>query len=49
MKMPKIEPEDPAKPKSTFEKIVSTTPIALTVIATVLAGLSSSSMNLGQY
>src|ERR1051325_11632394 len=49
MKMPKLSPPDPSKPQTTFEKIISTTPIALTVIATVLAGLSTSSMNLGRY
>jgi hypothetical protein len=35
--------------RSAFQKIVTTTPVVLTVIATILAGLSSSESNLAQY
>src|SRR5438132_3930699 len=36
-------------PKSFVETIISTTPVLLTVLATVLAGLSSSEMTQAQY
>jgi hypothetical protein len=49
MKMPKLAPEDPTKPRSKWEKVVVSTPVILTVVATILAGLSSSEMNQGQY
>lgn len=42
-------PSDSEKPASWWEKIINTTPVVLTVVATILAGLSSSEMNLAQY
>src|ERR1700674_5036778 len=36
-------------PKSFVETIISTTPVLLTVVATLLAGLSSSEMTQAQY
>src|SRR5436305_12335117 len=41
-------PEQPVK-KSTWETIITMTPVIMTVIATVLAGLSSSEMTKAQY
>jgi hypothetical protein len=49
MKMPKIPPADPETPRGTWEKVIVSTPVVLTVVATILAGLSSSEMNQGQY
>jgi len=40
---------DPNAPKTFWEKIVGATPVILTVIATVLAGISSSEMTRAQY
>jgi hypothetical protein len=41
---------EPAKPrKSSWETIITTTPVVLTVMATLLAGLSSSEMTLSMY
>lgn len=40
-------PED--KPKSTWDSILTSTPVVLTVLATLLAGLSSSEMTKAQY
>src|SRR5262249_44207834 len=39
----------PAPPKGVWEAILTTTPIALTVLATAFAGLSSSEMTLSMY
>jgi ABC-type transporter Mla subunit MlaD len=46
------QPTTPApaeKPKTLFERIVTSTPIILTVVATILAGLSSGEMTRAQY
>ena len=43
------KPADTAPGKSTWETIVVTTPVVLTVLGTLLAGLSSSEMTLAQY
>lgn len=40
---------DDAKPKSLWDKVISMTPVVMTVIATILAGLSSSEMSTAQY
>jgi uncharacterized protein DUF4337 len=42
-------PEHPEPPKTLWERIITSTPIVLTVVATVLAGLSSSEMTRAQY
>jgi hypothetical protein len=42
-------PKDPDEPKTTWDNIIFSTPVVLTVIATVLAGLSSSQMSQAQY
>ena len=42
-------PAAPAPPKGFWEKIITTTPVVLTVIATLLAGQSSSEMTRAQY
>ena len=47
MKLPKITPPDPDA--TMMDRLMMTTPVVLTVIATLLAGLASSEMNLGQY
>jgi len=51
MKLPK--PPDSANdsntPKSKWDKIVTSTPVVMTILATLLAGLSSSESNLAQY
>lgn len=36
-------------PKSTWDKVITSTPVVMTIVATVLAGLSSSEMNQAQY
>src|SRR5438132_14428344 len=43
---PSAEPE---KPRTIWDKVITSTPILLTVIATVLAGMSSSEMTRAQY
>jgi hypothetical protein len=46
------QPTTPApaeKPKTAWERVVTSTPIILTVVATILAGLSSSEMTRAQY
>lgn len=51
MKLPK-PPEnatDPKPPLSRWDKIVTSTPVVMTVLATLLAGLSSSESNQAQY
>src|SRR5580658_3093348 len=40
---------DPQKKRTLWEKVVVSTPIILTVVATVLAGMSSSEMSNAQY
>jgi hypothetical protein len=40
---------NPNQKQSLWEKVVVSTPIILTVVATILAGLSSSELNLAQY
>src|SRR5947209_18932386 len=40
-------PSEP--PRTAWEKIVTLTPVIMTVVATLLAGLSSSEMNQAQY
>src|SRR5712664_4037767 len=42
------EPVPPAK-KSWWQAVLTTTPVVLTVVATLLAGLSTSEMTLAQY
>ena len=42
-------PEKPEKPKTTWERVVTSTPVVLTVVATILAGLSSSEMTRAMY
>lgn len=50
MANPKIPEELKAElPRTTFGKILGTTPIVLTVVATLLAGLASSEMTRAQY
>src|SRR5881397_2229616 len=48
MKTPKIPTGDDA-PKTLWDKIITSTPVIMTVIATLLAGLSSSEMTQAQY
>jgi Domain of unknown function (DUF4337) len=40
---------EPEKPRTIWERVVTSTPIILTVVATILAGLSSSEMTRAQY
>jgi hypothetical protein len=40
---------EPKKPRSLWDKILTSTPVILTVIATILAGLSTSEMTQAQY
>src|SRR6266436_6760431 len=40
---------EPEKPKTAWDSILTSTPVILTVIATLLAGLSSSEMTRAQY
>jgi hypothetical protein len=52
MKLPKLpdnSPSDPKKPKSLWDTIITSTPVVMTVLATILAGLSSSEMSQSQY
>lgn len=42
-------PGEPAKPKTGFESLLTTTPVVMTIVATLLAGLSSSEMTQAQY
>lgn len=54
MKLPKLPTEEssatsPASPKNFWTSVLAFTPVALTVVATILAGLSSSEMTLAQY
>src|SRR5262245_5101705 len=39
----------PAPPKPAWDLILTTTPVVLTVLGTILAGLSNSEMTLAQY
>jgi hypothetical protein len=48
MALPRI-PDSSDKPRSTLDKIYTSTPVVLTVIATVLAGLSSGELTRAQY
>jgi hypothetical protein len=53
-KLPKIkDPDSPATPppppKSQWDKVLTYTPVVVTVIATLLAGLSNSELNAAQY
>jgi hypothetical protein len=43
------EPSKTQEPQSTFAKILAATPVVMTVIATLLAGLASSEMTSAQY
>ena len=43
------QPAEPEKPKSVWEKVIVSTPILLTIIATLFAGMSSSEMTRAQY
>jgi hypothetical protein len=48
--LPKDDSAEAAKsPKSTWETVLTLTPVVLTVLGTLLAGLSSSEMTLAQY
>src|SRR5438105_14516739 len=51
MKLPKLPegPGDPKKPRSWWDTIIVSTPVVMTVLATILAGLSSSEMSQAQY
>src|SRR5437016_7614873 len=51
MKVPAVKPNDEnaAPEKSFWNMVLHSTPVVLTVVATVLAGLSSSEMTLAQY
>jgi hypothetical protein len=48
-KTPPFPELDPGRKRTAWETIVITTPVILTVVATVLAGLSSSEMSSAQY
>jgi hypothetical protein len=48
-KTPPFPELDPGHKRTTWETIVVTTPVILTVVATILAGLSSSEMSSSQY
>jgi hypothetical protein len=48
-KTPMFPEMDPGRKRTTWETIVITTPVILTVMATILAGLSSSEMSSAQY
>ncbi len=53
-KLPKVKDPDapetpPPPPKSQWEKILTYTPVVMTVVATLLAGLSNSELNAAQY
>ena len=49
MKLPKLNPSATESQKSLREKVFDLTPVVLTVIATVLAGLSSGELTRSQY
>ena len=46
---PAGQPAAPEKPRTAWEKVITSTPIILTVVATILAGLSSGEMTRAQY
>lgn len=47
---PPTEPSAPeVKPKTAWDRLLTTTPVVMTVVATLLAGLSSSEMTKAQY
>jgi hypothetical protein len=43
------QPDKPEKPRTISERIFTSTPVVLTVVATILAGVSSSEMTRAQY
>jgi hypothetical protein len=43
------QPDQPEKPRTIWERVLTSTPVVLTVVATILAGLSSSEMTRAQY
>ncbi|HEY9153709.1 MAG TPA: DUF4337 family protein, partial [Opitutaceae bacterium] len=47
MKIPKTAGDD--APKTLWERIFTSTPVAMTMVATLLAGLSTSEMTRAQY
>ncbi|HMF14106.1 MAG TPA: DUF4337 family protein [Gemmataceae bacterium] len=47
--LPKNPSPEPDKPKTRWDSILTSTPVVLTVVATALAGLSSSEMTRAQY
>jgi hypothetical protein len=49
MSQPTAAASPPEKPRTLWERIITSTPIVLTVIATVLAGMSSGEMTRAQY
>lgn len=55
MKLPKVPASEdatgatPPPPKTVWDKIITSTPVVMTVLATILAGLSSSEMSQAQY
>lgn len=51
MKLPTMPqpPADPKKPKSTWDTIVTSTPVVMAVLSTILAGLSASEGSQAQY
>src|SRR5262249_13030965 len=46
---PSTSTPQPDKPKMHWDSILTSTPVVLTIVATLLAGLSSSEMTLAQY
>jgi hypothetical protein len=49
MKLPPTEPIAQAANKSIWEKVITSTPVVMAVLSTLLAGLSSSEMSSAQY
>ncbi len=46
---PPAPPGAPEKPRTLWERVITSTPVVLTVVATILAGLSTSEMTRAQY
>src|SRR2546421_10440001 len=45
----KLPQSDVPAPKTVWDKVITATPVVMTVLATILAGLSSSEMSQAQY
>jgi hypothetical protein len=43
------EPKPPSEPKTMWDQVIASTPVVMTVVATILAALSSSEMTTAQY